>query len=265
MKLEVTAKNVSAAIEKGLKELGKTQEEVDIKIIEEGGFFKKAKIELIYEGEDIKAEKPIVEKEITEKPKKEKKVKESKKEKCECVEDNKEKCTCGDDCTCGPECSCHNQEDYEKIVLEGRNFLEGLFSELGQHNEIDSVVTKEGVCFSVNGETVNDLIGYRGETLNALQYVLSIIVRNKCNTNVKIFLDVENYKVRRETTLINLAERLAHKAAKIGKPVKLEPMNAYERRIIHTALQNDKFVTTKSEGEEPNRYLVIIPNRQEKE
>ncbi len=268
MRIEVSAKNVEQAIEKGLKELGKTQEEVDIKIIEEGGFFKKAKVEIIYEdGKSTKVEKQD-KKAIKESKKADKKAdkKEAKQEKKIVEEKATDKvCSCGTECTCS-DCKCGEEERlddkyYDEMIRVGTEFLTGMFDKLGEKNTIETNITKDGLFFSINGENVNDLIGYRGEALNSIQYLLSLVVRNKCEKSVRVFVDVENYKLRRENTLINLGTRLAHKAAKLGKPVKLEPMNAYERRIIHTALSEDKFVTTKSEGEEPNRYLVIIPNK----
>ena len=123
-------------------------------------------------------------------------------------------------------------------------------------------MTPEGINYNVKGNRVNELIGYRGETLNALQYLLSMIIKN-AGYKTKVFLDVENYKKRREETLASLAERLARKAVKLNKPIELEPMNAYERRIIHTVLGDNEFVETHSEGEEPNRHLIITPKNKD--
>ena len=264
MKKEFTGKNVQQAIEKGLKELGKTQEDVDIKIIEQGGFFKKAKVELIYE-EDVNEEQTKIEnEEITkenkkiknEKPLKEKKTKCDCDEKCNCNED----CKCEENkCSCNEKCECHNNEQNEDIVKAGTQFLLGLFKSMNIVNEVSTVETERGICFVINGDNVNELIGYRGETLNSLQFLLSVVIKNKTGINTHVLLDIENYKARRESTLIALAERLANKAIKTHKPVRLEPMTAYERRIIHTALQGNDNIITKSEGNEPNRRLFIIP------
>lgn len=264
MKKEFTGKNVQQAIEKGLKELGKGQEDVDIKIIEQGGFFKKAKVELIYE-EDVNEEQTKIEnEEITkenkkiknEKPLKEKKTKCNCDEKCNCNED----CKCEENkCSCNEKCECHNNEQNEEIVKAGTQFLLGLFKSMNIVNEVSTVETERGICFVINGDNVNELIGYRGETLNSLQFLLSVVIKNKTGINTHVLLDIENYKARRESTLIALAERLANKAIKTHKPVRLEPMTAYERRIIHTALQGNDNIITKSEGNEPNRRLFIIP------
>ena len=264
MKKEFTGKNVQQAIEKGLKELGKDQEDVDIKIIEQGGFFKKAKVELIYEEdvneEQIKIENEEIKKENkkikNDKPLKEKKTKCNCDEKCNCNED----CKCEENkCSCNEKCECHNNEQNEDIVKAGTQFLLGLFKSMNIVNEVSTVETERGMCFVINGDNVNELIGYRGETLNSLQFLLSVVIKNKTGINTHVLLDIENYKARRESTLIALAERLANKAIKTHKPVRLEPMTAYERRIIHTALQGNDNIITKSEGNEPNRRLFIIP------
>ena len=264
MKKEFTGKNVQQAIEKGLKELGKDQEDVDIKIIEQGGFFKKAKVELIYEEdvneEQIKIENEEIKKENkkikNDKPLKEKKTKCNCDEKCNCNED----CKCEENkCSCNEKCECHNNEQNEDIVKAGTQFLLGLFKSMNIVNEVSTVETERGICFVINGDNVNELIGYRGETLNSLQFLLSVVIKNKTGINTHVLLDIENYKARRESTLIALAERLANKAIKTHKPVRLEPMTAYERRIIHTALQGNDNIITKSEGNEPNRRLFIIP------
>lgn len=257
MKKEFVGRNVQQAIEKGLKELGKSQEDVDIKIIDQGGFFKKAKVELIYEDaveENIKEEENV---KIKEETKKEKQAK------CKCEENKKstKKCTCQEEqCNCdNKDCDCEIDED--KVISAGKEFLNGLFDSMNITNEISTVNTERGICFVINGDNVNELIGYRGETLNSLQFLLNIIVKNKTGISTRVLLDIENYKSRRETTLIALAERLAGKAIKTHKPVRLEPMSAYERRIIHTALQSNDKVITKSEGNEPNRRLFIIPKK----
>ena len=239
-----TGKNVEKAIENGLKECGLTQEEVDIKIIDEGGFFRKAKIELSFEEKVEKTTK-------TEKTPKETAKKEEKKAKTAKEEKAEEKTT---------EEVVEEKEEAEKI---GKEFLEGFLEKFGVKAEIEIVKGENGTTFSIKGENVNELIGRRGETLNAVQEVLNLVLKNNGFKKTHMFIDVENYKSRREEALVGLANRMAHKAAKINKPIKLEAMSAYERKIVHTALQSDKFVTTKSEGEEPNRYLVIIPTKKE--
>jgi spoIIIJ-associated protein len=101
------------------------------------------------------------------------------------------------------------------------------------------------------------LIGKRGQTLDALQYLTNLAVNKKSDEYVKIKIDTEDYRKRRQDTLENLAKNIAYKVKKTRRPVELEPMNPFERRVIHSALQNDKYVTTHSEGEEPFRHVVI--------
>lgn len=252
-KIEVTAKNVQKAIEQGLKELNVTQDQVDIKIIDEGGFFKKAKVELILDKEVeeqmLKEEaKKEVTKEEVKKPKaqKEKTEKKAKKEEVEKQKETKE-------------------EDKSDMFEFGTNFLKGLFAKMNVEAEITSFEADGCVTFNASGEKVSTLIGKRGETLNAIQDILANVMKNANFRDKKFYFDVENYKNRREISLINLAERMAKKALKIEKPIKLERMNAYERKIIHTALQSCEGITTKSEGEEPNRHLVIIPTKKDEE
>lgn len=243
-----TGKNVEKAIENGLLECGLTQEEVDIKIIDEGGFFRKAKVELSFEEKETKVKKeekkPAKAKETSKKETK-KEVKEETKE-----EKNTE--------------TVKTEENLEEAVEVGKKFLEEFLVKFGVEAEINVVKAENGTTFAIKGEKVNELIGRRGETLNAVQEILNLVLKNNGFRQAHMFIDVEDYKTRREESLISLANRMAHKAVKINKPIKLEAMSAYERKIIHTALQSDELVTTKSEGEEPNRYLVILPVKKEK-
>ena len=242
--IQVSAKNVEKAIEQGLAELGKSQEEVDIKIFDEGGFFRKAKVELSYDdgveeqSASQKEEKPAPQKE--EKPARTKKEKKAKEETIQLTE-NKEK-------------------TLEEFCVD---FLTKLCEKMNVKAEISFVKVENGITFNASGEDVSPLIGKHGETLNAIQELLSNVARNAGYKGERVYFDVENYKNRREISLISLGERMAEKAKKIGKPIKLESMSAYERKIIHTALSNIEGVTTHSEGEEPNRYLVIIPENKD--
>jgi len=107
------------------------------------------------------------------------------------------------------------------------------------------------------GDEMGVLIGKRGQTLDSLQYLVSLVVNKETENYIRVKVDSENYRKRRQDTLENLAKNIAFKVKRTKRSVSLEPMNPYERRIIHSALQNDKFVTTHSEGEEPNRYVVV--------
>ena len=109
----------------------------------------------------------------------------------------------------------------------------------------------------MNGDTLGILIGRRGETLDALQYLTSLRVNRGREEYTRVTLDTENYRARREDTLIRLANRMANRAVRTGRRVSLEPMNPYERRVIHFALQKNEMVDTHSEGDDPNRHVVI--------
>jgi len=109
----------------------------------------------------------------------------------------------------------------------------------------------------LKGDDMGVLIGKRGQTLDSLQYLVSLVVNRDSDDYIRVKVDTENYRKRRKETLENLAKNIAYKVKRTKRSVSLEPMNPYERRIIHSALQNDKFVTTHSEGEEPFRHVVV--------
>lgn len=246
-KKQFVAKNVEKAIELGLEELGLNQEDVDIKILDQGGLFRKAKVEIIYDGaedESVSEAKEIETKKQEEKLEKQEKKVEKDAEKQEKKERKEE------------------EKGEKEIIKVCEDFLEGLFKNMQVDAEISCEKKDGNITFNANGEMVNRLIGKRGETMNAIQEILSIVARNAGNKDFRVYFDVEDYKARREETLIALAKRTASKAVKIGKPIKLDNMSAYERKIIHTALQEFDGVTTKSEGEEPNRHLVVIPTKE---
>ena len=240
-------KNVQKAIENGLKELNATQDEVSIKIIDEGGLFRKAKVELTL---DKEVEENLV--------KEEKKEEKSLEKKAEIKEEKPKK-----EKTKVKEEKPQTQEVGQDVESFGKEFLTKLFKQMKVEAQVESFESDLGITFNASGEKVSTLIGKRGETLNAIQEVLSNVLKNAGFKDKKVFFDVENYKNRREMSLITLAERMASKAIKINKPIKLERMNAYERKIVHTAIQNLEGVTSKSEGEEPNRRLVIIPTKKD--
>lgn len=244
--LTITARNVEKAIEQGLNELGKTQDEVDIKIIEEGGFFKKAKVELYYEAEeDEKSQEEVKEnkKEKKKQPKTEEKKPntEAKEEKTDTQEEKVKSV----------------DSDLERIE---REFLMGLFEKMLVEAKIDVIDTEGSLTFNATGENVSRLIGKRGETLNAIQDLMSQVARKNKIRGKKVFFDVENYKNRREMALTQLAEKMSKKAIALKKPIRIDRLNAYERRIVHTVISNIEGVSTHSEGEEPHRHLIIIPD-----
>ena len=116
----------------------------------------------------------------------------------------------------------------------------------------------------LSGDEMGVLIGKRGQTLDSLQYLVSLVVNKNTENYIRVKVDTENYRQRRKETLENLAKNISYKVKRTKRPVSLEPMNPYERRIIHSALQNDKYVTTHSEGDEPFRHVVVVLKRYEK-
>jgi len=281
---EFTAKNIEKAIEKGLSELKLKREDVDIKIISEGGFFSKAKIEIIVNenneivDQKIKPEENLENENSTEQ------------EKCCCGDDCccdddcncNETCDCGcqenHECSCGEECHCHEHEcdcdcECEEVLVTEKPEREYLTSEQ-VYDIIQSIFNKIFSSLNIDGkvmilenddayevkvmgdEKVSSLIGFRGEGLNAYQFLINNFLELR-NKSKKIYLDVENYRNKREESLKALAVRIAKKVLKTKRKHKFEPMTAYERHVIHEELSNFKGVTTHSEGNEPHRCLVV--------
>lgn len=154
--------------------------------------------------------------------------------------------------------------DESEIVKTAENFLKDVCDKMGVEATFEITCAMEDNRININivGKDMGLLIGKRGQTLDALQYLTSLVVNKESGTYFKVKLDTENYRARRRETLENLARNLSSKVKKTKKPVALEPMNPYERRIIHSALQYDKFVETYSEGEEPNRKVVIAMKKE---
>ena len=154
---------------------------------------------------------------------------------------------------------------FSAAEAKGREFLSKIFTEMKLDVEID-VKEKNGyLIFDLKGKNLGILIGRRGDTLDSLQFLLNLVINDKNAPKIKGIIDIENYRKKREETLINLSHKLAAKARKTGQKVVLEPMNPQERRIIHMALQNDRRVNTYSEGEEPYRKVIIVPETNAKE
>ena len=145
--------------------------------------------------------------------------------------------------------------DIEAVIVE---FLSKVFAAMNLTVKINVNITEESVDVDLIGDDMGVLIGKRGQTLDSLQYLVSLVVNKKSDKYLRVKLDTENYRERRKETLENLAKNIAFKVKRTKRPVSLEPMNPYERRVIHSALQNDKYVTTKSEGEEPFRHVVVL-------
>ena len=139
------------------------------------------------------------------------------------------------------------------------DFLKDVFAAMNMTVVVDVKYNADDneMNIDLSGDDMGVLIGKRGQTLDSLQYLVSLVVNKGNEDYIRVKVDTENYRERRKRTLENLAKNMAYKVKRTRRPLHLEPMNPYERRIIHSALQNDKFVTTHSEGEEPYRHVVI--------
>lgn len=214
---EFTGRTSKEAIEKGLKELGLTAEEADVRILEEGrrklfGSIP-ARVEIARK-EEPKAEEALA--------------------------------------TAG-------ETDGERTVT----FLEGLFKILNITACTELVAEDEKIEINVTAVNTTAIIGKHGAMLDAIQTLAGAVANTGREDYKRVVVDCENYRETRENTLNKLADNLAEKAIRLGKKIKLEPMNPYERRIIHAALSEKEGVSTQSEGKEPNRYIVIVPNNLE--
>ncbi len=232
--VEFTAKTVDEAIEKGLAELGITKEQADIRVLEEGkkklfGSVK-ARVEIaVLTDENVQVEEEVE----TEK-----------------TEENSP--------VCAPVLS-ENATDGERTVV----FLEGLFKLLKITACTELVSEGDKVEINVTAANSTSVIGKHGAMLDAIQTLAGAVANTGRDDYKRVVVDCENYRDHRENTLNKLAENLAQKAIRLGKKVQLEPMNPYERRIIHAALSEREGVSTQSEGKEPNRYIVVVPDNLE--
>ena len=154
----------------------------------------------------------------------------------------------------------------ETIDEKAADFLHDVFGAMGISVDVESKLNEEEKELEINlsGDEMGILIGKRGQTLDSLQYLVSLVVNKESDDYLRVKLDTENYRERRKETLETLAKNIAYKVKRTRRSVSLEPMNPYERRIIHSALQNDKYVFTRSEGEEPFRHVVISLKREER-
>ena len=263
--IEVSAKTVDDAILEAAIKLGTTRDKIDYEVIFQGssGFLgigsKNAVIKAHVKSEEevkvsLKTEKEV--EKILEKVK-DKPVKESVKEKpakevTKIVKETKET----------------KEENIEKPVKkpgkpvnpeDAKEFLNKVFAAMDMKVEVTVTGNLEDheMNIELEGEDMGVLIGKRGQTLDSLQYLTSLVVNKESDEYVRVKVDTENYRQRRKETLENLARNISHKVKRTKKPVSLEPMNPYERRVIHSALQNDRFVSTHSEGEEPYRKVVV--------
>ena len=240
MQLEATGKSVEIAIQNGLLECGMKREDVEVKVVEQGGLFKKAKVILTW-GEE-KSE-PAEEVAVEEQPTAVETVEETEQpaEQEEPVVEKKKRVI-----------------DSTRLQEKGKEFLLGLAKMIDESATVECTAGENEVSFAIKGDNLGKLIGYHGENIQALQILLSGL-KTRGQGAIRTYLDVAGYKASRNQTIVDMANRVAEQAIKIERNIHLDPMNAYERRIVHTTLQDRDDVTTESTGEGEKRHVVIKP------
>lgn len=276
-KYEYTGKNVEEAIKNGLKELNKSQEDVDIKIISNGGLFKKAKVEILVDEPELNVEEIAdnLEKEITKNGGKVYENSFFKVTTTEIVDDGKTVKVTKDvkeQVNDEKPVETHEEKEFDSSTLKEitvsseemldylREYLVKLTELMGVKSDVLITEDDDKINAKIKNEDASKLVGYHGDCLNSIQVLANAVMAKKYKKCKRIFVNVENYREKREESLKSLADRFVKKVVRTGRPQKLNPMNSYERRIVHTYLQDNKNVYTKSSGVEPKRYLVIYPN-----
>lgn len=293
--IEVTGKSVEEAITNACTKLGIPSDKLDYEVIDKGnsgflGIFnsKPAKIKAREKQEEpvveqVKAQEPknVIETAVNTEKKFEKKADnfkkaEPKKEfKAEPKKDFKKEYKPADNhknaevkeapkAEAQPKAEPFTAEQKEVIKKDIKEFLNNMFGAMSMEVKADITFDDEenSVNVDLSGDNMGVLIGKRGQTLDSIQYLTSLVINKNSEKYVRVKLDTENYRKRRKETLESLAKNIAYKVKRSRRPVSLEPMNPYERRIIHSALQADKFVSTRSEGEEPFRHVVVYLERE---
>lgn len=256
--IEVKAKTIDDAITDALVQLGITSDQLDYEVIEKGsaGILGLGRKDAV-----IKARKKVIVPEKKAEPVVEKKVEAptSKKEAAPVAKEEKVEKT---EKAPAP-AKAPVMIDFASLEKSVKEFLSQVFAAMELEVEILTKVDEENKVIDVEfkGPEMGMLIGKRGQTLDSLQYLTNLAVNKQSDSYIKVKLDTEDYRKRRKETLENLAKNIAYKVKRTKRPVSLEPMNPFERRVIHSALQNDKYVSTHSEGEEPYRHVVVTLKR----
>lgn len=267
--IRVSAKTVDDAITEALIQLGVTSDRLEYEVIEKGsaGFLgigmKQAVIEARRKPEpkEEKVEEPVVEEPVRVEPKKVEAV-QPQKAAAEKKADEPQKAAF--EKAVEKEVKEEVKKETKLVEVQSQtikaveDFLKNTMKAMDMEVELKTEIDQDGaLCVDMSGEHMGILIGKRGQTLDSLQYLANRVANKHQEGYVRVKLDTENYRARREETLRHLAKNIAHKVKRNRRPVALEPMNPYERRIIHSALQSDPYVMTHSEGEEPFRKVVI--------
>ena len=253
--IEITGKSVEDAFMNAIVELETTSDNIGYDVIDKGsngilGFGSRpAKIKAWVKSE-VEAEKKAEEEKAAEVKSTEAAAPAANSAKADVTSDN------SDEVLSEPHKKMVVTCDVDKVI---RDFLDNMFKAMDMDVNIDIKINEEEGCGNVElgGDEMGLLIGKRGQTLDSIQYLVSLVVNKENEKYMRVKVDTEDYRKRRKETLESLAKNIAYKVKRSKRPVSLEPMNPYERRIIHSALQNDKFVATRSEGEEPFRHVIV--------
>lgn len=254
--IEIKATSVEQAIAEGLIELGASRDQVDIDIITEPKLFKKACVKISLKADvkiapsiNDKAEDTTLTENVAEAA--------AKREKVENIAE----------ATFSEKASQPSAEpiigDYDQSDARIVEFVSTLFKNMSLDCTLKVTSSRDTLSILIGGADSNLTIGYRGETLDAIQYITLLVANKPIRFAKRLVIDAEGYREKRAATLTALSKKLASQAVKSGKAIELEPMNPFERRVIHTALQENPAVTTLSEGDEPNRFVVICPVKAE--
>jgi len=269
-KLTVSARTVNDAITEASIQLGIASTSMEYEVIEKGsagflGIGAKQAVITAWKKDDAKKEKPRKEKPVAKEAKKETKKETTKEEKKEVVEKVAEQVVeeVSEEFTEEVPVKEEKLAEVESQTKEAcEKFLYDVLKTMDMEVTLTSEIDEDGaLSINIEGENMGILIGKRGQTLDSLQYLTNRVANKMQDGYVRVKLDTENYRQRRKETLENLAKNIAHKVKRTKRSVSLEPMNPYERRIIHSALQGDRYVSTHSEGEEPYRRVVVTLNR----
>ncbi len=269
--VRITAKTIEAAVAEGLEKLGISREEAVVHVVEQpsSGLFglihkKMAVVDISAPDEEVTEDtveeaSPAEEAPAAEIPAEEAKEETSAEEpKAEEAAPEAEEAP-AEEKKAEREEPTFDPEEQKKVAEEAKTFLAGVFAGMHLAVTMECRMTEERIMINLVGDGLGILIGKHGQTLDALQYLTNLAAGKSFRHHYFILLDVENYRERRQDTLEALARRLAGKVKRTGEEIRLEPMAAGERRIIHLALQDDHAVSTDSEGEAPYRYVVIRP------
>lgn len=269
----VSAKTLDDAITEALIQLGATSDMVEYDIIEKGsaGFLGFGSKQAVIKAWKKVVEEPVVSEQVPkevkkETPKKEEPVKKQsfEKKKTEKKQDKQKAPKAKAETATSIRTEQTLGKVEENTIKACETFLHDVLHAMGMEVKITYSIDSDGaLSINMEGDNMGILIGKRGQTLDSLQYLTNRIANKSQEEYVRVKLDTENYRHRRKETLENLAKNIAYKVRKTRRPVSLEPMNPYERRVIHSALQGDRYVSTHSEGEEPYRRVVVTLSRRQ--